>query len=88
MVRRPRELPIKLRRVLGVPLEIFTQLGDTTRDHCEASLEELNLKTRVDQTGYLADFQIGVLGENLYEIPHDSLVVLGSGEHTLVQGSC
>jgi hypothetical protein len=70
----------------GVPLEIFTQLGDTTRDHCEASLEELNLKTRVDQEQVIwRTFESGTLEENLYEIPHDSLVVLGSGEHSLVQ---
>lgn len=69
-----------------VPLEIFTQLSDATREQCEATLAELKIKERIDRGQVVwRTFDSGTLEENLYEIPHDSLVVAGTGKHTLVE---
>jgi nucleotide-binding universal stress UspA family protein len=69
-----------------VPLEIHTQLGDATHDQCKSILAKLKIKDRIDRGHVLWRlFDSCTLEENLYNIPHDSLVVVGTGKHSLVQ---
>jgi hypothetical protein len=71
----------------NVPLEIHTQLSNaTTYDECSATLAELDLTQRInDGQVNWRTFNSGAFEENLYEIPHDSLVVAGTGRHSLVK---
>ena len=76
---------IALARLARVPFTIFTHLGDVTREECETAL---------DQAGILADarardgrwhfFDEGSFEESLYDVPHDSLVVVGAAGRRLM----
>jgi hypothetical protein len=69
-----------------LPLEILTQLGNSSRKQCEATLTDLNIKQRIDDGQIVwRIFESGTLEENLYEVPRDSLVVVGTGKRRLVQ---
>ncbi len=79
-------LGIRLSRISGLPLDVFTQEGRRTRRDYEKILEEEGLGEAMDN--YVRKWRIfesKSFAENLYEIPHDALIVLGAYGHGLVK---
>jgi len=80
------KLGLRVARVSGLPLDLFTQMERGPRETCDAIIEKENLKEEMDR--YLNKwhfFENGVFEENLYEVPHDALVVLGAYGHGLIK---
>lgn len=79
-------LGIRLSRLSGLPLDVFTQEGRRRRGDYENIIREEGLEAEVEK--YVRNwrfFESGALAENLYEIPHDALIVLGAYGHGLVK---
>lgn len=69
-----------------VPLTVLTQLEKSTREECKEALAAINLSNRIKQGN--ADwrvFETGTLEENLFSITMDSLVVVDSGKHSIIE---
>jgi len=80
------KLGLRVARVSGLPLDLFTQMERGPRELFETTIEKENLKAEMDR--YLNKwhfFENGVFEENLYEVPHDALVVLGAYGHGLIK---
>jgi hypothetical protein len=70
----------------GVPLTMYTQLNGTTRESCEQKIAEAGLdRTLQKPNRRWIFFEFGTLEENLYEVPFDSLVVVGAAGESLVR---
>ncbi len=72
-------------RLARVPIAIHTQLHGTTREACEKSLSAAGV-TGLATAGDVAwrVYDTGTFEENLYAVPHDSLVVAGAAGHRLI----
>lgn len=79
-------LGLRLSRQSGLPLQVFTQAEDRSKEDYildikgqfpEDELERVQENWRI--------FEHGKLEENLYDIPHDALVVLGAFGHGLIR---
>ena len=80
------KLVFRLSRVTGLPLDVFTQMGRKSRQDYEAVLKEENLEEDMDRyANRWHFFENGVLEENLYQVPHDALVILGAYGHGLIK---
>ncbi|MCK4660362.1 MAG: universal stress protein [Phycisphaerae bacterium] len=76
---------IGIARLARVPFVVYTHLDGTTRQECEQALAEADLLSDVRAgDGSWQLFQSGVFEENLYVVPHDSLVVVGAAGHRLM----
>lgn len=79
-------LGIRLSRLSGLPLDVFTQEGRRTRRDYEKILEKEDLGGAMDNfVRKWRIFEKKSFAENLYEIPHDALIVLGAYGHGLVK---
>ncbi|MGD8368163.1 MAG: universal stress protein [Desulfobacterales bacterium] len=80
-------LGLSLSRRSRLPLEIFTQLEkNLTRSDYEKIVEQARLTEEVEKsTQGWHFFESGEFEENLYNIPHDALVVLGAYGHSLIR---
>jgi hypothetical protein len=80
------KLGLRLSRVSGLPLDVFTQIGRKSREAYEKVIETENLKEEVDRyVNKWHFFESGVFEENLYQVPHDALVTLGAYGHGLIK---
>lgn len=73
-------------RLSRVPITIHTQLHGTTREECEKALADADILRAVsgkDVTWRI--YESGELEENLYNVAHDSLVVIGAAGHNLIK---
>lgn len=80
------KLGLRVARVSGLPLDLFTQMERGPRKSYETIIEKENLNEEMER--YLNKwhfFENGVFEENLYEVPHDALVVLGAYGHSLIK---
>ena len=76
---------IALARLARVPFTIYTQLGDLTREQCEDALAAAKiLNDARAKDGQWHFFSEGPFEENLYAVPHDSLVIVGAAGHRLM----
>jgi nucleotide-binding universal stress UspA family protein len=76
---------IAIARLAQVPVAIHTQLDGITRKECEDSLSAAGILKLV--SGSNVEWRLydeGTLEENLYTVPHDSLVVVGAAGHKLI----
>lgn len=79
-------LGLRISRVSGMPLNMFTQVEGRKRDIYEKTIKEENLEEDVSR--YVEKWHIfekGKFEENLYEVPHDALVVLGAFGHGMIR---
>ena len=80
------KLGFRIQRVTGLPLEIFTQIERGGEDHYRQQVKKEQLESEID---LYADqwhfFQEGNFEENLYNVPHDALVILGAYGHGLIK---
>jgi len=80
------KLGLRLSRVSGLPLDVFTQTERGSRETYEKVIETENLKEEVDRyVNKWHFFESGVFEENLYQVPHDALVTLGAYGHGLIK---
>jgi hypothetical protein len=80
------KLGLRISRVSGLPLDVFTQTERGSREVYEKVIETENLKEEVDRyVNKWHFFESGVFEENLYQIPHDALVTLGAYGHGLIK---
>ncbi|MFW5936991.1 MAG: universal stress protein [Desulfosalsimonas sp.] len=80
------KLGIRLSRISGFPVDVFTQEGRRKRKEYEDIIEQEGLREAMDK--YVRRwrfFESRSFTENLYEIPHDALIVLGAYGHGLVK---
>ncbi|RLC27589.1 MAG: universal stress protein [Deltaproteobacteria bacterium] len=70
----------------GYPVRIFTQGEGKPRRHYEEILEKEGLADGISKGGIeWIFFDGGKFRENLFEVPHDSLVVVGAYGHGLIK---
>ncbi|MEE8432373.1 MAG: universal stress protein [Candidatus Desulfatibia sp.] len=80
------KLGLRLSRVSNLPLNVFTQTERGSREVYEKVIETENLKEEVDRyVNKWHFFESGGFEENLYQVPHDALVVLGAYGHGLIK---
>ena len=73
------KLGLRISSVSGLPINVFTQTENTSRESYEKVIEKNNLekemRRRINEW-YI--FEQNSFKENLYQVPHDALVVLGA----------
>lgn len=80
------KLGFRINRNSGLPLDVFTYVGKTSRESYEKSVEDENLEKEMDlYVNKWHFFENGSFEDNLYEIPHDALVILGAYGHGLIK---
>ncbi|QTA91203.1 universal stress protein [Desulfonema magnum] len=79
-------LGCRISRVSGIPLDVFTHAENRNKEVYEKIIQKENLE---EDMALYADkwhiFEKGTFEENLYEVPHDSLVILGAFGHGLIK---
>lgn len=76
---------LAIARLAQVPIAVHTQLDGVSREECEKALAAAGIIEAV--SGSDVDWRLydsGTLEENLYDVPHDSLVVVGAAGHRLI----
>ncbi|MBA2881536.1 hypothetical protein HNR65_001863 [Desulfosalsimonas propionicica] len=79
-------LGIRLSRRCGLPLDVFSHPENRSQKDYENIIQEAGLKDDFDN--YVRTWRISEsrpFQENLYEIPHDALLVLGAYGHGLIK---
>ncbi|MCG6910067.1 MAG: universal stress protein [Deltaproteobacteria bacterium] len=80
------KIGLQISRWSGFPMRIFTQLKKKSRAHYRDVLKENDLLDEVESNGIeWTFFKKGKFRENLYEIPHDSLVLVGAYGHSAIK---
>ena len=80
------KLGIRMARTSGLPLNVYTQQEKGYQEAYEKAMQDEYLKADVEamvQTWRV--FKDGAFEENLYEIPHDALVVVGAYGHGIIK---
>ncbi len=79
-------LGFHIARVSGLPLEVFTQIGKSSKEDYQQVIKDRNLEKDVDQHVTQWRFLENDHFENhLYEVPHDALVILGAYGHGVIK---
>jgi len=79
-------LGIRISRLSGLPLDVFTQLEDHPAEYYKDIVKAENIEPEMNQ--YVRNWIMpdsGEFVENLYQIPHDALVVLGAYGHGVIK---
>ncbi|MDX2498611.1 MAG: universal stress protein [Desulfobacterales bacterium] len=79
-------LGFHISRVSGMPLDVFTQVENRSPESYRQVVEDENLGEEMDR--YINDwhfFENKVFEENLYDVPHDALVVMGAFGHGVIR---
>ena len=76
------ELAHKLSQKSGLPLSIFTQVESAYKDSYQTKLKNSSLNDKIQSGEIKWDiFDKGTLQDNLFNIPYDSLAVIGAVGH-------
>lgn len=79
-------LGLRISKATGMPLTIFTQAENSEQSEYEKLLEKIDLKAELDQMDYnWLFFENGKIEDNLYDIAHDTLIILGAYGHGLIK---
>jgi len=79
-------LGIRISRATGIPLDVFTHAESRSREDYEKIARDQGLDKDLAQ--YMRQwhvFEKGRFEENLYDVPHDALVVVGAYGHGLIR---
>lgn len=80
------QLGMHIKKICGFPLHIFTQAEHHGRAYYQKTLEKNNLfKPIKKQEVKWWFFDKGKFEDNLYNVPHDSLVIVGTLGHSLIR---
>ncbi|NQV28113.1 MAG: universal stress protein [Rhodopirellula sp.] len=69
----------------NVPLTLFTQLDGLSGLEIEEELRKANLLHRFSAEDNWTIFDTGAFEENLFDLQHDALVVIGAADHNAVE---
>ncbi len=73
---------LNIRKTSGFPLQLFTQSEGKPRSYYEELLDEKGLLTPLKEQGFeWLFFEEGDIKRNMYEVPHDSIVLVGAYGH-------
>jgi len=72
----------KMSQLSGYPLQVFTQLEGDSRSKYDQVVEESGLEDAFENWTI---FDSGRFKENLYDVPHDALVIMGAYGHGLIR---
>ncbi len=79
-------LGLDLGETAGVPVDLFTQVEGPSFEPYRQAIEEAFLEQRVERrVRHWYRFTKGKLEDNLYQVPHDALVILGAYGHGLMK---
>ena len=76
------KLGFRICRISGMPLDVFTLLENKSQESYEKLIKNENFETEMNH--YVNDWHFlnnKTLEENLYDVPHNALVVLGAYGH-------
>ena len=80
------KLGFRISRESGLPLDVFTYVGKVSIESYQQVIKDENLEKEMD---YFVNrwhiFEKGSFEENLYEVPHNALVILGAYGHGLIK---
>jgi len=80
------KLGFRISRESGLPLDVFTYVGKVSLESYQQVIKDENLEKEMD---YFVNrwhiFEKGSFEENLYEVPHNALVILGAYGHGLIK---
>ncbi len=80
------KLGLRIARETGLPLDIFTQAENRSREDYEAIIGEHDLTEELAKFKHRwIFFDKGDFETNLYDVPHDALVILGAFGHGLIR---
>jgi len=80
------KLGFRIKRESGLPLNVFTQLGKAPKETYEKIIEKEGLEEEMSRhVNKWHIFTEKSFEENLYEVPHDALVVLGAYGHGVIK---
>jgi nucleotide-binding universal stress UspA family protein len=79
-------LGIRIAKITGMPLDIYTQTGKTKAGAYRTIVQEKGLEKQLENVlRQWTFFEKGRFEDNLYEVPHDALVVLGAYGHGIIR---
>lgn len=79
-------LGLRISRETGFPLEVFTQLENRGEKDYRRVIAEAGLETAVaEQVQQWRFFKEGNFEENLYDVPHNALLIVGAFGHGLIR---
>jgi nucleotide-binding universal stress UspA family protein len=80
------KLGVRLARETRIPLDIFTQAENRSREDYETFIKDQHLEEERERLqNRWVFFDKGDLETNLYQVPHDALVILGAYGHGLIR---
>jgi len=79
-------LGFRISRASGIRLDVFPQMEEGSRESYEKIIKDKNLQKEISRrVNKWHIFEKGTFEENLYEVPHDALVILGAYGHSLIK---
>ena len=79
-------LGIRLAKIAGMPLDIYTQLGKNKPAEYRSIVQDKGLEKPLKSVlGQWTFFEKGRFEDNLYSVPHDALVILGAYGHGIIR---
>lgn len=80
------KLGLRISRASDMPLDVFTQAEKVSIEFYEKAIEDNNLKKEMNRRlNKWHIFEQGSFEENLYNVPHDALVVMGAYGHSPIK---
>ena len=80
------KLGFRISRASEMPLSVYTHMENVSKESYEEIIKNENLEEEMDR--YVTEwhmFERGKFEENIYDVPHDALVVLGAYGHSLIR---
>jgi len=80
------KLGFRISRASEMPLSVYTHMENASKESYEEIIKNENLEEEMDR--YVTEWHIferGKFEENIYDVPHDALVVLGAYGHGLIR---
>ena len=79
-------LGLRLAKITGMPLDIYTQMGKNTPGEYRSIVQDRGLeKPLEDVLNQWTFFEKGRFEDNLYDVPHNARVVLGAYGHGIIK---
>ncbi len=80
------KLGFRISRASGMRLDVFPQMEKESRESYEKVIKDKNLQKEISRrVNKWHIFEKGTFEENLYEVPHDALVILGAYGHSFIK---
>jgi hypothetical protein len=79
-------LGIRIAKVTGMPLDVYTQTGKRRASQYRTIVRDQGLQKPLESVlNQWTFFEKGLFEDNLYEVPHNALVVLGAYGHGIIR---